>query len=159
MAVTPVNALQARQKARMSTRNAGVFYTLKSFFLHLAANKQNPDLLYTPIDGNVNASDGDNTADQVLANAACKLYVLYLKKSGSTATWFKATDHATTAATNGTQDISLKITTSGEERVSFYPDGYAFANGITVTEDTTATGSTLTLAANKVDGFVIVGAP
>lgn len=159
MAVTPVNALQAREKARFSSRNPGVFYCLKSFFLHLAANQGNPDLLYVPIDGQINASDGGNTASQVLADAACKLYLLYLKKNGSTATSFKASNNATTATTDGTQALGYILTDSAEENLFCFPTGHAFSTGLTVTENTTATGSTLTLAANKIDGFVIIGAP
>lgn len=159
MAVTPVNALQARQKALLSTRSPGVFYVLKSLFLHMAANQGNPDLLYVTIDGLVNSSDSGNTASQVIADAPCKLYALWLKKSGSTATFFKVTNHASTATTDGTQDFGYKMTTASEENAWCFPTGHAFSTGIVVTEDTTATGSTLTLAANRIDGFAIIGAP
>jgi hypothetical protein len=142
----------------MFLRDPGVYQGLKAFFLHWAANKGSPDLQFVVIDGNINASDGGNTANQVLVDAAAKLYVLYLKKSGSTVTWFKGTDHATTAQTNGTADLTQQLTTSGQEQMYIYPNGHALANGLTVTENTSATGSTLTLAANKIDGFVIVGA-
>jgi hypothetical protein len=38
-----------------------------------------------------------------------------------------------------------------------YPDGRALSTGLTVTEDTTRTGSTLTLLANQMSGFVVIG--
>lgn len=157
MALSLESANKVRQKVRAHLRNPGVQKALKAFWLHWASDMSNADLQFVVIDGNVNASDGGNTANQVLANAACKLYVLYLKKSGSTATWFKATDHATTAATNGSQDISQRLTTANQEQIFVYPAGFSMTNGLTVTENTTATGSTLTLAADKVDGFVIIG--
>ncbi len=39
-----------------------------------------------------------------------------------------------------------------------YPAGRALSTGLTVTENTTRTGSTLTLLANQMSGFAIVGA-
>lgn len=158
MALTTVSANLVRQKTYMINRNAGIFYALKALFLHLAANKGNPDLFLKNIDGAVNASDGSNTTSQVLVDAACTLYAVYLKKSGSTVTWFKATDHASTATTNGGADITVRLTVSGAEDLLLFPTGKILANGLTVTENTTATGSTGELLANRIDGFVIVGA-
>lgn len=158
MALTTESAGRVRQKTNAITRNAGVFYALKALFLHLASNKGNPDLFYKNIDGTYSASDGGANASQVLVDAACTLYAVYLKKAGSTAVYFKATNHASTATTDGTEDLSYKITTLAEEDLFLFPSGRAFATGLTVTENTTATGSTLTLAANRLDGFVIVGA-
>ena len=158
MAISTQNALIALEKMRAFNRNPGVQYMLKALRLHLATNKGNPDLQFVAIDGNTNASDGGNSANQVLADAACTLYAVYLKKTGSTATWFKATNHATTATTNGGADISTQMTTANQEQVFVYPTGFALSAGLTVTENTTATGSTLTLLANRIDGFVIIGA-
>lgn len=158
MAISTQNANLVRQKTFMINRNPGVFYALKALFLHLAANKSNPDLQLVNIDGGATASDSGNTANQVVANAACTLYCVYLKKTGATGTWFKLTDNATTATTNGGADLSQKVTTANEEVLFLYPTGHAMANGITYTEDTTATGSTLNVLANRIDGFVILGA-
>lgn len=158
MALTTQNANLVRQKTFMINRNAGVFYALKALFLHLAANKGNPDLFLKNIDGTYSASDGGNNASQVLVDAACTLYAIYVKKSGSTATFLKVSNHASTASTDGTEDLSYKVTTSAEEDLFLFPSGRALATGLTITENTTATGSTLTLAANRLDGFVIVGA-
>lgn len=158
MALSTQSANIVRQKTYMINRNPGIFYALKALFLHLAANKGNPDLQIVNVDGGATASDGGNTAAQVAANAACTLYAVYLKKTGSTATWFKATDNASTPTTNGGADISLVITTASDEVLLLFPTGHAMANGITYTEDTTATGSTLNLKANRIDGFIILGA-
>lgn len=159
MALTTQSANLVRQKTNMAARTTpGVFYALKALFLHLAANQGNPDLFYKNIDGNVNASDGGNTASQVLVDAACTIYAIYLKKTGSTATSFKVSNHATTATTDGTQSLGYILTVASEENLFLFPTGHAMSAGVTVTEDTTATGSTLTLLANRIDGFVIVGA-
>lgn len=158
MALTTQAANLVRQKTYMINRNAGVFYALKALFLHLAANKGNPDLFLKNIDGTYSSSDGGNNASQVLVDAACTLYAIYLKKSGTVAVSFKASNHASTAATDGTQALGYIITSSAEENLFLFPSGHALSTGLTVTENTTATGSTLTLAANRLDGFVIVGA-
>ncbi len=147
-----------RQKTYMSIRTPGVFYELKALFLHLASNKQNPDLQLVNIDGTVVSSDG-GAADQVIANASCTLYAVYLFKDGTVATWFKLTDNATTGASNGSADFSTVVTAKGEEDLFTWPSGHQFVNGITIREDTTAIGSTRTLRANEIDGFVIIGAP
>lgn len=157
MAISTQNANLVRQKTFMINRNPGVFYALKAFFLHLAANKGNPDLQLVNVDGTSMASDG-GAADQVIANAACTLYAVYLKKVGSTAVWFKVGDSATVAAGDGTDVLTHKLTTLAQEDLLLYPTGMAFANGISIEEDTTSTGTTRTLAANRADGFIILGA-
>jgi hypothetical protein len=158
MALTTISANLVRQKTYMINRNSGVFYALKALFLHLAANKGNPDLFLKNIDGLVNSSDGGNSNDQVMVDAACTLYAIYIKKTGSTATFFKVTNHAATGTTDGTQDLGYKLTTSLEEDLLLFPSGRAFSAGIVVSADTTATGATATLKANRIDGFVIVSA-
>ncbi len=166
MALVLQSGILVRQKAQQAISGArtaapnsqALFWALKALFLHIAANKGAPDLFYKNIDGLVNASDGGNSNDQVLVDAACTVYAVYLKKTGATATFFKATNHATTAATDGTQDLGYKLTTAGEDNLFLFPNGHALSAGLTVSANTTATGSTATLAANRIDGFVIVGA-
>lgn len=163
---TTESAGRVRQKAYLAVYGNGTttvpnspfnFYALKAFFLHLAANKGNPDLRYVNVDGVYSSSNGGNNASQVLVDGPCTLYAVFLKKTGATETIFKASNNTTTAGTDGTQDLAMALTAAGTEFV-FYPDGRAYATGFTVTENTTRTGSTLTLLANKVDGFIIVSA-
>lgn len=159
MALVTESANRVRQKTYNSVRTSpGAYYALKALFLHLAANKGNPDLFYKNIDGTYSSSDGGNNASQVLVDAACTLYAVWVKKLGSTAVSLKLTNHASTATTDGTQDLGYKITTLNEEDLFLFPTGRAFSTGLTMTENTTQTGSTLTLLANRLDGFVIVGA-
>jgi hypothetical protein len=131
------------------------FYAFKALFLHLAINKGNPDLRFVEVNGLYSSSDGTNTASQVLCDGPCTLYAIFLRKRGSTENIFKGTNHATTAATNGTQDIAIAATVAGTV-VEIYPDGRALDTGFTVTENTTRTGSTLTLKADRMDGFIII---
>jgi hypothetical protein len=168
MSLTTQSANLVRQKAYISvygnatgtssnTNSPFNYYAFKALFLHLAMNKGNPDLFYKNIDGTYSASDGGNNASQILVDAACTLYAVFLRKVGSVETIVKGTNHASTAATDGTQDLAFALTVAGSETI-VYPDGRALSTGLTVTENTTRTGSTLTLKANRVDGFVIVGA-
>lgn len=168
MANTLESAGRVRQKAYLavygnatgtsSNSNSPLnFYAFKALFLHLATNKGNPDLAYKNVDGTYSSSDGGNNASQVLVDAACTLYAIFLRKVGSTESVFKWSANATTAGTDGTQDGAIAQTAAGSV-FEIYPDGRAIASGLTVTENTTRTGSTLTLKANRQDGFVIVGA-
>ncbi len=146
-----------RQKTRMATRTPGVFYALKALFLHLAANKGNPDLTYKNIDGYTNASDGTNSDDNVIAAAATTLYAIYLKKgTGSTANYFKLTNHATTGQTNGTSsDLDYTITTASEENLFLFPNGHTMSAGITISQNTASNGATNSLLVDCCSGFVI----
>lgn len=131
---------------------------LKAVFGHIAAVLNNPDLKIVYVDGGATASDGGNTASQVVSDAACNIYAILLKKTGSTATSFKVTNHASTATTDGTQSLGYILTAAGETNLFVFPNGHAMSTGVVYTEDTTATGSTLNLLANRIDGFIIVGA-
>lgn len=156
MAVATQSAQLVRQKTFMINRNPFIFFALKAYFLYNSLSKGNPDLQLVNIDGTYSSSDGGNNASQVLVNGACTLYVVYGKKIGATETIFKATNHASTAATDGTQDQAFAATAAGEF-LYCYPDGRALSTGLTITENTARTTSTLTLKANRIDGFVIVG--
>ena len=69
-----------------NTRSSEVFYILKAIFLHLAANKGNPDLEYKVVTSGANAT---------LVDSACTLYAAILKKGTvATASYFKVSNHA-----------------------------------------------------------------
>jgi len=142
----------ASKGASPATQNA--FLDLK---MYLATDKRNANLQLIAIDGTATASDSGNTANQVAANAACTLYAIYAQKVGATETILKWTNNATTATTDGTQDGALAATVAGDQFV-IYPDGRALSSGLTWTQDTTRTGSTLNLLANAIYGFIIIGA-
>lgn len=125
--------------------------------MYLSQAKKNFDLQFVPIDGVYSSSDGGNNSSQILIAGALTLYGVYLYKKGSTETIFKGTNHASTATTDGTQDIAIACTTTGDV-FEIYPQGRALATGLTVTENTARTTSTLTLAANQMSGFVVIGA-
>lgn len=160
MALATESANRVWQRVAIALRGANEAsqQQFKALKMYLATQAKNPQLQYVSINGLVNSSDSGNTVSQILLAGAGTLYALYLKKaSGATAVWFKGSNSATTAATDGTQVIAEHSATASEEIVRTFITGKALSAGLTVTEDTTATGATLTLLANRFDGFVILG--
>lgn len=173
MALTLEGGRAVWDRVKIATQNSneasfvGAASVFKAVKTYLATQGKNIRLQFCVIDGNVSASDGTATASVVLADSPCRLYALYLKKNGSVATWFKGSNHATTAATDGTQVITehdanndtVPVGMTKNEICRVFTNGKSLSAGLTITQNTSATGSTLTLAANRFDGFAIVGAP
>jgi hypothetical protein len=154
MALTLTAALSVKQKTLSDTRNASSQSLLRTFFSYWAQHKGNADLQFVPI-------TGLSSADLVLADVACRLHVLFLRKpaASTTSAWFKGSNHATTAAANGDIVVLLVGTGGGDQEVcQIYPDGLRFTTGLTVASHTTVNGSTDSDAADAPVGFAIVGA-
>jgi hypothetical protein len=113
---------------------------------------------FSQFGGNIDMSvvefAGLTNTDTVLEAAACTLYALAFTKPTTVATFVKGTDNATTCATNGSQDLSIKMNTVGEHCI-FFPKGLTLTAGWTMRSNTTATGSTTTATADVVTGFGI----
>lgn len=155
------NKVWQKVKGAVAGSDSATQEQLKALKHYLATLKGNPQLQFVPINGLVNSSDSGNTVSQVLADAACRIYAIVLVKRGTTATWFKGSNSATTAATDGTQVIAEHDANAvaGQEIVRIFKDGKSMSSGFTVTEDTAGVTATLTLLANRFDGFTIIGAP
>lgn len=124
-----------------------VLQALKSF---LAQQGNNPDL-------QVVGFDSLSASETVIADAACKLYAVVLKKAATaTATYSKLTDHATTSSDDSSDFVILSNVSKSEHPLVF-PQAVSFANGITMQGNTTASGGT-TSGANACSGFAIIGA-
>jgi hypothetical protein len=121
---------------------------LKALKSYLVQHGSNPDLEVVPFD---ELSD----TDVVIADAASKLFAIVLKKDTTTATFTKATNHAS-ASSDTAADIVIKSATVGEH-VLVYPRGEAFATGITMQGNTTADAGTGS-GTNGCKGFAIIGA-
>lgn len=128
----------------------GVTGLVKWLFEYFSQFKGNPDLQIVPF-------GALTSGDTVIANVACTLYAIVLTKATATKTFFKLTDNATTASTNGSQDITIPVSGAGNSIAQIYPDGMPMASGITITGDTTATGNSGS-GANGVAGYLIIGA-
>lgn len=139
-----------KQRARAETRKPKIQAILKALFSYLAQHKGNPDLQFT-------AFSALSTTSVVVADAACKLYALFVKKpSGSTTSAFvQVTDHASAGAT-ASADLRI-IAQNANEEILIFPDGLSMANGVTLLSTTTNSGATGTAAADQCSGFGIVG--
>jgi hypothetical protein len=134
-----------------NTRSSAVFYAVKALFLHLAANKRNPDLELKVLTNGANAT---------IVGEACTLWAIIAKK-GTVATnaYLKVSNHATQVQADS--DVILESSTAGEEFVVIYPDGHPFGTGITAGSYTAYDGSNATTpstATHNFYGFLIVGA-
>lgn len=126
------------------------FQAIDQLFRYFSQHGANPDLQAVFF--------SDLSADTVIADAACKVYAIYLKKQNTaTGAFFKARDHA--SATSGTADDMVReLNAAGERVVMIDPLGWAQGTGFTVASDTTADGTTSTTSGDGPDGFVIIGA-
>lgn len=96
-----------------------------------------------------------SSTEVVIADAACRLYAIFLMKATATATYTKATDNATTSS-DADSEVRIKQAGAGNETLAAWPQGLAMANGITMqgnTAPSTGTGS----GADGANGFVVLG--
>lgn len=152
MALAVQSSLLAKRRV-MSYANGlkpGVVGLLSWLFQYFSQFKGNPDLLFVPFDG-----IGSNT---VIAAEALKLYAIVLTKVTATASYFKGTNNATTAATNGSQDLTLLLSGAGNSTALIFPDGLSLDTGLTIIANTTTTGNTSS-GANAPSGFALIGNP
>jgi hypothetical protein len=150
MALSLESANLTKQRARAETRKPKIQAALKMLFSYLAQHKGNPDLQFT-------AFSALATTSVVIADAACRLYALYVKKpSGSTtASFVGITDDDTTASTSSAE-MRLYLPTNNEE-ILIFPDGIPMTTGVVIGSTTTAAGATGSAAADQAAGFGIVG--
>lgn len=168
-AVSFTSANLARQRAYIAASRGGVgssvnaspfiWYALKALFLHLAANKGNPDLQYLPFDPSAidTGTDGVN-----LATGAGNVYAFYahrLADVDTTDSFVTLSDDATDNSAPTTDIIALiRFTDANEQGLVTFPNGAPFADGIVVSSTTTAGGTTESAATESATGFVIIGA-
>lgn len=164
MAISLQSANLVRQKAYNAVYGTGTssravspyhFYAVKSLFLHLAANKGNPDLQFIPF-----------TASQIIANGgyspdvdACNVYAFFgraRRTSGTTSSFIALHDATDNSATTTTTETAL-INAAGQSFMFIYPDGRPHATELTVSAATAVGGATESSATDAVDGFVIIG--
>jgi len=153
MALTVENANLVKQRTFTDLRGRHIAELLKGFWNHIN-HAGNPDLQWVYF-------SGLETADKVIADVACKLYAVYMRKptASTVDSWVKASDHATAAAANG--DIVVKLLGTGgggREYVLLFPNGLLMGTGVTIGAHTTVNGSSKTLVADAATGWAIVGA-
>jgi hypothetical protein len=158
MALSLADINTAVRKLRGSARGAGTQEVSRALIAHFNT-LGNPDVQFV-------AYSGLQSADAVIANAACVLYCLFGKKpSGSTVdSWLKGSDHATVAAANGDIVAKFKGTDSNSaslgnrEYLITFADGLVLGTGLTLGAHTTVNGNSKSLVADAPTGFAIIGA-
>lgn len=152
MALSLQNPLLVFQKALFETRKPKIQAIGKALRSYLVQHKGNPDLQLVPFS---ELSSGST----VIADAACRVIGLYVKKptGSTTAAFVKGTDDETTASATAPA-VSVELRTNQEEFIVF-PDGLPMASGFALRSDTTAAGSTGSVTADQSSGFVIIAAP
>ena len=150
MALTLTGANLVRQRTFGETRKPKIQAALKMLFSYIAQHKGSPDLQLVAI-------SALSSTVAVVADVACRVHAIYLKKlsTSTTATYFKASDHATVISTTA-PEFMVTLPTSNEELIVF-GDGLSMANGFSIGAFTTASGATGAAAADIVNGFVILG--
>lgn len=172
MALVTESAGRVRQKATNFVFGGGTgtatnsispyhYYGIKALFLHIAANKGNPDLQYVPY-----------TAEQTVVNSslgfapdvdAVTMYAWFGKgrrTSGTTASFLNLYD----ATVGGDTDVETTALTvevlniTGQQFLFVWPNGKLFATDIVLQATTTIEGGTESAAADSADGFFIIGA-
>ena len=161
MAVSVENANLVRQKIKSSLMNASPVAQAAFDALHqyLASQKGNPDLEFIPFnDAQVTTATGYSPV-----GAACSLYGVYFKKSGTSGTG-TATDSWLTIAndasnvTDATKFVALHTSANGDEVFAVYPKKIAFGTDLTISGETSAQDGTESTAGDSGNGFVIIGA-
>lgn len=109
----------AKSSARVFGFNSSLDQALSALFQELSQKKQAPDLQVIEVLQN-------GTSNVVLADAACKLYGLFLT-APTTADSFQAADHASSAAS----PTIVEPLAIADQLAVFYATGHAYANGIT----------------------------
>lgn len=145
--------LLVKQKTRADSRRSSVTENLRALWAYMAY-LGNPDL-------QIVFYSGLETADVVVADAACKLHALYMKKPSASTTnaWLKGSNHASAAAAAG-DIVHFLVGTGGggREYCPTYGDGLPFGTGLTIGCHTTNNGNTKSNVADAATGFAIIGA-
>ena len=127
--------------------------TAREFF-NQWVSQGNANLQFVPF-SEAEADDDDGTG---IVDAACKIYLMYVNKAGSSATenTVKLFESATVDTGATAQTLSIILNAAGQEALLVYPTGFAQATGVTVTQHTTIEGSTD--GSDGADGFIVIGA-
>lgn len=123
---------------------------LMAFKSWLIQQGNNPDLQFVPFAALA-------ATETVVADAACTLYALVLRKANTaTVTYSKLTDSATTSS-DADSEVRIPQNVAKSEAVLIFNTGFALASGATMQGNTTPSGGTSS-GANAADGFALIGA-
>ena len=130
------------------------FRALKKY---LVEQKGNPQLAFVPYSAELIVTAGGYAA----ADAACKVYGIYVKGRRTTGTTFAFVQLFAQADNTASTSLIFHLTrlgVTGQKAGEIWPDGVAVETALTIASDTTVAGATESAAADAADGFVIYGA-
>lgn len=162
MAISLESAGKVRQKTYGLGLDPLVYRQLQAFFQYWATHKGNADLQFLPFA----STSIDDAGGQVLADAACTVYAVYLRKGSldqrtagtATDSYVALFDDATDDAGAGTDGrLTLPSLTASESSLYLNPAGIACATGVVVKAYTDFDGTTDSSAGDAPNGFVIIG--
>lgn len=156
MAISTKSAFKAKREAfNVATLfgfSSSALQALSTLFQELSQKKGNPDLQVAVFDLQTSAA-----SDAVIADAACTIYGIFVRKTNATGAWLKGSDSATTSSSTA-GEWTHELNAALQEVASVYPNGFAQGSGWTFGADTTAAGNTNSTAGDGPRGFVILGA-
>ena len=128
----------------------------KSLKTYLATVLGNPTLEFVPID----ATDIDDASGKVLADVACTLYGVFLKKQATTTRVYTYLLDDATDDTGFATDARVLLSQGSSEESTFaiFPQGEAMAAGLVAKSYDDADGTSNALSADTPNGFVIIAA-
>lgn len=155
MAISLEDFQKAWQRTRISTQRVAVAEILRGLKAYLTENKGQPQLqvVYFAL---------SNSADTVIADAACVLHALVYDKpnASTTAAWLQGSNHA--SAMQASEDFNIPLSASAKATkpiILTFPDGLPLSAGLVIISATTAAGGTRSATADCGTGFAILGAP
>lgn len=165
MAISLESAGKVRQKVNALALDNLSYRTLQAFFQHWSTHKGNADLQYIPFIG----TTIDDAGGQVLADAACTLYVVYGRKGtldqksagNGTATdsYLAIFDDATDDAGAGTDGrLVIPFLNAADNQLWVSSIGIPMPTGVVAKAYTDFDGTTDSSAGDAPNGFVVIGA-
>lgn len=130
------------------------FQVFDQLFRYFSQHGANPDLQVVFFD--------NLGADAVVADAACKVYGIYIKKGATgTDSYYKLFDDAATDSSADDAKLALGLLTASERQSWANINGLAFAAGVVhgcFTAIAGAAGTTASTSGDGASGFIIIGA-
>jgi hypothetical protein len=159
------NKVWLRVKDALNDGSPEAQLAFKSLKLWLATQKGNPNLRFTPLNGDAVSGLATAANGQIIGSGAVTLYAVYVKSliGGTAPTYTVIFNDGTDVAISGlTASATLTLpslarSTAGNPAEAIYisPKGDAYANGLRAASVTAPQGLTLDAAADSVNGFII----
>lgn len=157
MAISVQDQVKAKRRAFNALRviglGASASQALSTLLQELSQKLGNIQLQVQEFDLQTSAA-----SDSVIADAACKVYGIFTRKTNATAAWLKGSDSASASSSTAAEWMA-KLAVATSDTAALFPQGFPMANGFTLGSDTTASGTTNSTAGDGPKGFVIIGAP